>query len=167
MANKFKIGDKVKVIELKSNDEEHGVKIGMEGTVMEDDGFPMCKLDGIRDERPMYESQLTRCLSKKKIKTPSSTDRKSMPVFSGVIKYFPLAMMELSKVSKNGNDKHSPGKPLFWDRTKSGDEADSLTRHLIDYAMDEGGVDEEGIRHSARIAWRCLALLQKELEDGK
>ena len=45
--------------------------------------------------------------------------------------------------------------------TKSGDELDALTRHLL----DAGTIDTDGIRHSAKIAWRALANLQKEIED--
>lgn len=84
-----------------------------------------------------------------------------MPVFSGVLKYFPLALLELSKVSKAGNDQHNPGKPLHWDRSKSGDELDALTRHLL----EAGTIDTDGISHSAKVAWRAMANLQKELES--
>ena len=93
--------------------------------------------------------------------------RKDTPVYSGVIKYFYLALKEVAKVSKAGNDQHNPGKPLFWDRTKSKDELDARTRHLIDYAS---GIkkDTDGQLHLAKICWRGLAALQKELEkDGQ
>ena len=86
-----------------------------------------------------------------------------MPVFSGVLKYFPLALLEVSKVSLAGNKQHNKGKPLHWDRSKSTDELDALTRHLL----DAGKIDSDGIRHSAKIAWRSLANLQKELENDK
>ena len=86
--------------------------------------------------------------------------RKDTPVYSGVIKYFPLALQEVSRVSKAGNDQHNSGSPLNWDRSKSTDELDALTRHLI----DAGKLDTDGIRHSAKVAWRALANLEKELE---
>ena len=89
--------------------------------------------------------------------------RKDTPIFSGVIKYFPLALQEVARVSKIGNDQHNPGKPLHWDRGKSGDELDALTRHLL----DAGKFDTDGTRHSAKIAWRALANLEKELEHAK
>ena len=88
------------------------------------------------------------------------TNRKKIPVFSGVLKYFPLALQEISKVSLAGHEQHKPGKPLHWDRTKSGDELDALTRHLL----DAGKFDTDGQRHSAKLAWRALANLEKELE---
>ena len=84
-----------------------------------------------------------------------------MPVFTGVLKYFPDAIKEVSKVSLQGNIQHHPEKPLHWDRSKSSDELDALTRHLI----DAGTIDEDGIRHSANVAWRALANLQKEIEN--
>jgi hypothetical protein len=87
--------------------------------------------------------------------------RKDTPIFSGVLKYFPKALAEVARVSKIGNDQHNPGSPLHWDRSKSGDELDALTRHLV----DAGTMDTDGTRHSAKVAWRALANLEKELEN--
>ena len=89
--------------------------------------------------------------------------RKDYPLFSGVLRYFPDALLEVSKVSKAGNDQHNPGQPLHWDRSKSADELDALARHLI----GAGTLDTDGIRHSAKVAWRALAHLQKELEQNE
>jgi hypothetical protein len=86
--------------------------------------------------------------------------RKNVPIYSGVLRYFPDALAEVAACSKKGNDQHNPGAPLHWDRGKSGDELDALTRHL----MEAGTVDTDGIRHSAKVAWRALANLQKEIE---
>jgi len=86
--------------------------------------------------------------------------RKDTPVFSGVLNYFPDALREVARCSKIGNEQHSPGQPLHWDRSKSGDELDALTRHLL----EAGTIDTDGVRHSAKIAWRSLANLQKEIE---
>lgn len=90
--------------------------------------------------------------------------RKALPVATGVIDYFPDAMLAVSACSKAGNDQHNPGQPLHWDKTKSTDNADSLVRHLI----QRGTIDTDGVRHSAKVAWRALALLQLEIEnDGR
>ena len=89
-------------------------------------------------------------------------ERKETPVFSGVLAYFPLALKEVSKASKAGNDQHHPGTPLHWDRSKSGDELDALTRHLLDHSINP--VDDDGVLHLTKVAWRSLAALQKELE---
>ena len=95
---------------------------------------------------------------------PSAEDRKKMPVYNGVLKYFPDAIREVSKCSQAGNDQHHSDKPLHWDRSKSGDELDALTRHLLEV----GTTDTDGVKHSAKVAWRALANLQKELErEGK
>ena len=88
--------------------------------------------------------------------------RKATPVFSGVLKYFPDALKEVAKCSKAGQDQHNPDKPLAWDRSKSGDELDALTRHLIDHGVNP--VDDDGVLHLAKVAWRSLAALQKHLE---
>ena len=88
-------------------------------------------------------------------------ERKEYPLFSGLLKYFPDALMEVSHVSKVGNDQHNPGEPLHWAKEKSTDEPDALMRHLV----ESGTIDTDGIRHSAKVAWRALALLQRELEN--
>jgi len=92
-----------------------------------------------------------------------SEARKGIPITTGVLDYFPAALAAVAAVSKAGNDKHNPGEPLHWARGKSMDQADCIGRHLI----ERGGVDPEtGMRHSAQLAWRALALLQLELEEA-
>lgn len=86
--------------------------------------------------------------------------RKNYPVTSGVLDYFPDAIAAVADVSRMGNEQHNPGQPLHWSREKSSDHADCIGRHLI----ERGGVDTDGGRHSAKLAWRALALLQLELE---
>ena len=93
----------------------------------------------------------------------TANERKAIPVFSGVLAYFPLALQEVAKCSAAGNDQHNPNTPIHWDRAKSGDELDALTRHLL----DAGKLDSDGLRHSAKVAWRALANLQKELEAAQ
>lgn len=89
-------------------------------------------------------------------------DRKAIPLASGVLDYFPLALIEVAKTSKAGNDQHNPGQPLHWAKHLSTDHADCILRHL----MDRGTVDSDGILHTAKVAWRALALLQTELENA-
>lgn len=90
-------------------------------------------------------------------------ERKATPVYSGVLKYFPDALKAVAQCSLAGNEQHNPGQPLHWDRSKSADELDALTRHL----MEAGTTDVDGILHSTKVAWRALANLQKELEGLK
>jgi len=86
--------------------------------------------------------------------------RKDTPMATGVLDYFPDALAEVARVSKAGNDQHNPGQPLHWAKEKSTDHADCIMRHL----SERGTVDTDGQRHSAKVAWRALALLQTELE---
>lgn len=87
-------------------------------------------------------------------------ERKAQPICAGVLDYFPDALLEVARVSKIGNDQHNPNQPLHWAKEKSTDEADALLRHLL----DRGKRDTDGMRHSAKVAWRALALLQRELD---
>ena len=88
--------------------------------------------------------------------------RKATPVYRGFVKYFPLAIQEVARCSMIANEQHNPNTEMHWDRSKSGDELDALSRHLI----DAGTFDDDGIRHSAKVAWRALANLEKELEKA-
>lgn len=87
-------------------------------------------------------------------------NRKAIPIATGFIDYFPKAIAAVAELSRIGNDQHNPGQPLHWAREKSTDEADCLMRHFI----ERGGVDTDGVRHSTKVAWRALALLEKEIE---
>ena len=89
--------------------------------------------------------------------------RKETPVFTGVLNYFPDAIRAVAQASFAGQQQHNPDKPLAWDRSKSGDELDALTRHLL----EAGTIDTDGVRHSTKVAWRALANLQKEIEQSK
>lgn len=89
--------------------------------------------------------------------------RKQRPIFSGVLAYFPDAVLEVAYTSFIGNEQHHPGEPLWWDKTKSTDHADALLRHLV----QSGTLDADGVRHTAKVAWRALALLQEEIEKEK
>tara|TARA_A100001201_G_scaffold139174_1_gene130840 strand:+ start:1104 stop:1397 length:294 start_codon:yes stop_codon:yes gene_type:complete len=88
------------------------------------------------------------------------TERKNMPVYTGVIKYFPNALKYVSKVSLQGNAQHHPDKPLHWDKSKSTDHLDALTRHLI----DADKIDDDGLLHLGKVAWRALAALEDYIE---
>lgn len=89
-------------------------------------------------------------------------ERKNVPIGTGVLDYFPAALAEVAKVSFKGNEQHNPGEPLHWARQKSTDQSDTIIRHY----MERGGIDVDGMRHSAKLAWRALALLQLELEEA-
>jgi hypothetical protein len=95
---------------------------------------------------------------------PSDYDaRKAIPLAS-VLDYFADALADVAMVIRVGQAQHGT---TGWDRAKSKDEESTLLRHF----MDRGTLDVDGVRHSAKVAWRALALLQKEIEaargDGK
>ena len=94
--------------------------------------------------------------------TTDSQARKEQPITRGVLDYFPDAIAEVANTSFVGNRKHNPGEPLHWAKGKSDDHADCLVRHL----MERGTLDNDGVRHSAKVAWRALAMLQIELEES-
>ena len=79
--------------------------------------------------------------------------RKSIPIYTGFIKYFPDAIVEVTKQSVIGSKQHH-GDKVWWDKSKSKDELDSLMRHMI-----EGDW--------AAVAWRAMANLQRELDKKK
>jgi hypothetical protein len=92
-----------------------------------------------------------------------SAGRKTYPIASGFLDYFPDAIAAVSNCSYLANEQHHPGEPINWERSKSTDEADTMLRHF----MQRGTTDDDGIRHSAKMAWRAMALLQKEIEAGQ
>jgi hypothetical protein len=89
--------------------------------------------------------------------------RKGLPVFEGLLMYFPHACLEVARVSKIGNGQHSPGEPMHWARDKSMDQYNTALRHLIDHRLG-ARYDVDGARHLAKAAWRVLAALQLDIE---
>ena len=89
-----------------------------------------------------------------------AAERKKVPIGTGVMDYFPAALAEVAKISYAGNQQHNPGEPLHWARGKSTDQADTMLRHFL----ERGTLDSDGQRHSAKMCWRALAILQLELE---
>lgn len=83
-----------------------------------------------------------------------ATERKRIPLYSGVLMYFPDALIAVAKLSQRGNEQHHKDKPLHWDRSKSTDHEDALMRHLLDGDYDA-------------VAWRALAILQLQIEGRK
>lgn len=80
-----------------------------------------------------------------------SAERKTYPMHSGLLAYFPAALAEVAHHSYLGNEKHNPGQALHWARGKSDDHEDAAARHLT-----EGDL--------VGAAWRILAALQLRCE---
>ena len=97
---------------------------------------------------------------RKNILPSDAQERKQVPIASGVLDYFPNALAEIARVSYQGNQQHNPGEKMHWVRGKSTDQDDTIIRHFL----DRGKLDSDGMRHSAKMCWRALALLELELE---
>ena len=91
--------------------------------------------------------------------------RKEYPLYSGCLSYFPNALKYVSHVSLVANNQHHPDKPLHWDKNKSTDEPDALMRHLADHSIEP--VDDDGLLHIGKVAWRALAMLERYLEKNE
>lgn len=91
-------------------------------------------------------------------------ERKQIPIWGGVLMYFPDAIIEVAKVSQKGNDQHNPGQPLHWAREKSTDQLNTAMRHMMDHGTGTRK-DSEGTYHLAKAIWRLCAELQLLIED--
>ncbi len=85
--------------------------------------------------------------------------RTDCPIVTGLLAYFPNACAYVSHVSKRANDQHNPGEEMHWAFDKSVGKGDQIARHLT----EAGTLDMDGLRHSGKVAWRALELLEREL----
>lgn len=114
----------------------------------------------------VFQRDLAKAAETRKVEEGLPRDaaaRKALPICSGVIDYFPDALAAVAECSRVGNEQHNPGQPLHWAKEKSFDHEDALVRHL----MDRGKIDSDGVRHSAKVAWRALAMLQTEIDKER
>lgn len=82
---------------------------------------------------------------------PTDADeRKTYPIYSGFVCYFPHAIAAVANLSYKGNLQHHPDQPLHWDMDKSQDELDAMMRHMIDGDWEQ-------------VAWRSMANLERKL----
>jgi hypothetical protein len=93
---------------------------------------------------------------------PDGIERKQYPIASGFLDYFPDAVAYLAHLSWVANQQHNPGQPVHWARGKSMDHPDCLMKHFV----QRGTIDTDRIRHTGKVAWRALAMLQEELEQA-
>jgi hypothetical protein len=100
-------------------------------------------------------------MEKKPLLPTDAAERKKFPIATGVLDYFPSALLEIAKVSYLGNIQHNPGQPLHWARGKSTDQEDTTIRHF----MERGAPDTDGTEHMAKACWRMLATFQLYLES--
>lgn len=89
-----------------------------------------------------------------------SAERKEWPVGRFLRGYFPNAVAYLAHLSWVANEQHNPGEPMHWARGKSADHVDCEVRHLLAGST----VDDDGLLHVGKKAWRAMADLEEELE---
>lgn len=92
----------------------------------------------------------------------SDEERKTYPVYEGVIGYFRDAIYRLSRVSYDGNQQHNAGQHLHWARGKSTDQRNCVMRHLM--AGEEYDYSDEAEKHIFSRLWRDMADAQLYLE---
>ena len=170
MATKFKLGDRV----IGKPDANDPAIQNLHGVVAELGNFsPTIQFDnwtgGWGEESNMWLAEsddlifetLVLQQNPPAILPADAAERKKVPIGTGVMDYFPAALAEVAKISYAGNQQHNPGEPLHWARGKSTDQADTMLRHFL----ERGTLDSDGMRHSAKMCWRALAILQLELES--
>lgn len=104
--------------------------------------------------------------------------RKNIPIFFFLTRYFPKALVQITKVCVAGNAQHNKELELMdinWSRGKSQDQLNTAMRHMMDHALGHIYEDEppevlaaigqeEGTYTLAKAAWRVLAELELTIE---
>lgn len=105
--------------------------------------------------------------------------RKMLPMFKQIARYFPKALREITKVSVVNNVRYNPDRApadINWARGKSTDQLGSAFHHMLEHAVD-GKVFEEVPKAAAdatgfdkvyilaEAAWRVLAELELTIEE--
>lgn len=93
-------------------------------------------------------------------------DAYKSPIFQGLFDYFPLACLEVAKVSAEGAKKYSW---KGWETVPDGINRyqNALGRHMLLQSV-EGEYDyDTGMLHKAQMAWNALATLELWLRQNK
>ncbi len=126
-------------------------------------GHLLCPIDGmpftgsrscrheLKDVRAFFETQAEQAAE--------ALTSQTGPMYSGLIAYFPNACAYVAHVSKVGNEQHNKGEPMHWAFDKSIGKGDQILSHL----SQQGTIDTDGLRHTGKVAWRALELLEREL----
>lgn len=110
----------------------------------------------------------------------NDAERKNLPIFHMIARYFPKALREVTRVCVANNVRYNPDrKPadINWARGKSKDQLGSLFRHMLEYEVDGLVFEElppevkaacgpgfERVYVLAEAAWRALAALELCIE---
>src|SRR5271166_2583239 len=98
---------------------------------------------------------------------PTDRDaRNALPIWDGLMMYFPDVWAEVAKVSVLGNKQHNLGAKLFWNREVSTDHLNKVMRHCLDHGTGTV-LDTDGTFHMAKAVWRACAELQLAIETQR
>ena len=98
--------------------------------------YNLCKYCGTAYRADCAVCSYEKLMKERRMALPTDAkERKDVPVATGFVDYFPDAMVAVAGLSRVGNDQHNPGKPLHWDRSKSGDEQTRLCATLSSGAL--------------------------------
>jgi hypothetical protein len=93
-------------------------------------------------------------------------DANKIPLFRGLIDYFPRACMAVAMVSAAGAKKYTW---KGWETVPNGVAryTDALTRHLFSEAKGETVDQDTGLLHAAHTAWNALARLELDIREAE
>lgn len=179
----FKVGDRIRVrpeiFEKKGKDFWRGgdaiITRTIAGKDFPIDAYSICNpnISGYfkEDEIELVPEKIITAKVESWLLPQDASDRKTYPIGTGVLNYFPSALLQISKVSYLGNQQHNPGEPLHHARGKSTDHYDTIIRHLMEALVSEDqnktfrlNKDTDGSYHLAKACWRVLAYFQEALE---
>src|ERR1044071_8702488 len=84
-----------------------------------------------------------------------------VPVWQGVLEYFPKALHAVGAISKMGAQKHNEGKmPTKWRQYPVDVYADALARHILEENKGDVYDSESKMLHAGHEAWNALARLE-------
>ena len=125
---------------------------------METANYMTAEINGLQD---VVRTITAKERKRKSILPTDSAERKTFPMYEGLLKYFPDALAAVSQLSWTGNQKHNPGEPLHWAKEKSTDHQDCVLRHMVDaLKAEESGNETLQELELTSEAWRALAALQ-------
>lgn len=97
----------------------------------------------------------------------SKMDASKVPIFKGLVGYFPRALEQVAAVSAYGASKYDWN---GWEKVPDGEERylDGMMRHVQKLAV-EGNYDvgDSELPHLAQIAWNALAVLEMKMRTGE
>lgn len=96
-------------------------------------------------------------------------DGGKLPIYQGVIDYFPQAIQGAAESSQFGAVKYDvPYSDKNWAKVENAERRylDALMRHLMDYLDGEKYADDSKLSHISAFVWNALAYSQLQYDKG-